>query len=49
MRQEARPLVGGRGVDVSVPDYLAEVVATISHLARRATPRQSAQSVSACA
>jgi magnesium chelatase subunit I len=32
-RQEARPMAVP-GVRVSVPDYLAEVVATISHLAR---------------
>src|SRR5947209_292812 len=33
MRQEARPLSIG-DVKVTVPDYLADVVATISHLAR---------------
>ena len=36
MRQEARPPSVG-GVDVHVPDYLAEVIATISHLARAST------------
>src|SRR5262245_28439113 len=36
VRQEARsPSVGG--VDVRVPEYLAEVIATISHLARAST------------
>ena len=36
VRQEARsPSVGG--IDVHVPDYLAEVIATISHLARAST------------
>jgi magnesium chelatase subunit I len=34
MRQEARPLSVGETVAVSVPDYLAVVVATISQLAR---------------
>jgi magnesium chelatase subunit I len=34
MRQEARPLSVGESVAVSVPDYLAAVVATISQLAR---------------
>ena len=34
VHQEATPL-GDIGVDVEVPDYMAEVVATISHLARR--------------
>jgi len=34
MRQEARPLSVGEAVAVSVPDYLALVVATISQLAR---------------
>ena len=34
MRQEARPLSVGETVGVSVPDYLALVVATISQLAR---------------
>ncbi len=34
MRQEARPLSVGESVAVSVPDYLALVVATISQLAR---------------
>jgi magnesium chelatase subunit I len=34
MRQEARPLSVGETVAVSVPEYLGEVVATISHLAR---------------
>ena len=36
VRQEARPTSVG-GVDVLVPDYLAEVIATISHLARAST------------
>ena len=36
VRQEARsPSVGG--IDVHVPDYLAEVIATLSHLARAST------------
>ena len=36
VRQEARsPSVGG--IDVHVPEYLAEVIATISHLARAST------------
>ena len=34
MRQEARPLSVGESVAVTVPDYLAAVVATISQLAR---------------
>jgi magnesium chelatase subunit I len=34
VNQEATP-IGDVGVDVEVPDYMAEVVATISHLARR--------------
>jgi magnesium chelatase subunit I len=34
MRQEARPLSIGETVGVSVPEYLGEVVATFSHLAR---------------
>ena len=34
MRQEARPLSVGESIAVSVPDYLAAVVATISQLAR---------------
>jgi magnesium chelatase subunit I len=34
MQQEARPLSVGETVAVTVPDYLGEVVATISHLAR---------------
>jgi magnesium chelatase subunit I len=34
MRQEARPLSVGETIAVSVPEYLAEVVATISQLAR---------------
>ena len=36
VRQEARSLSAG-GIDVRVPDYLAEVIATISHLARAST------------
>ena len=36
MRQEARPTSVG-GIDVRVPEYLAEVIATISHLARAST------------
>ena len=36
MRQEARPL-GGDGVHVTVPDFMAEIVATFTHLARRAS------------
>jgi magnesium chelatase subunit I len=34
MRQEARPLSVGETVAVTVPDYLGQVVATLSHLAR---------------
>jgi magnesium chelatase subunit I len=34
VRQEARPLSVPDAADVSVPDYLGEVVATVSHLAR---------------
>jgi magnesium chelatase subunit I len=34
VRQEARPLSVPDAADVSVPDYLGEVVATFSHLAR---------------
>ena len=34
MKQEARPLSIGESVGVSVPEYLGEVVATFSHLAR---------------
>ena len=37
MRQEARPLSVGEIVAVSVPDYLAAVVATLSQLARENT------------
>ena len=37
MRQEARPLSVGEIVAVSVPDYLAAVVATLSQLAREST------------
>ena len=36
VRQEARATSVG-GVDVHVPDYLAEVIATLSHLARAST------------
>ncbi len=36
VKQEARPTSVG-GVDVRVPDYLAEVIATVSHLARAST------------
>jgi magnesium chelatase subunit I len=36
VRQEARPPSVG-GVDVRMPDYLAEVITTISHLARAST------------
>jgi magnesium chelatase subunit I len=34
MKQEARPLSVGETVGVTVPEYLGEVVATFSHLAR---------------
>jgi magnesium chelatase subunit I len=34
VHQEARP-IDGLGVRVTVPDYMTEIVATISHLARR--------------
>jgi magnesium chelatase subunit I len=34
MRQEARPLSVGESIGVTVPDYLGEVVATFSQLAR---------------
>jgi magnesium chelatase subunit I len=36
VRQEARP-TSVNGIDVRVPDYLAEVITTISHLARAST------------
>ena len=36
VRQEARSTSVG-GIDVRVPDYLAEVIATVSHLARAST------------
>jgi magnesium chelatase subunit I len=36
VHQEARPTSVG-GIDVRVPDYLAEVIATVSHLARAST------------
>jgi magnesium chelatase subunit I len=36
MRQEARP-VNVPGVDVQVPDYMAEIIATFSHVARAST------------
>ena len=49
MRQEARPLVDRVGdVQVDVPDYMAEIVATFSHLAR-AEPHQPALGRVACA
>ncbi len=37
MRQEARPLSVGESIGVTVPDYLGEVVATFSQLARAST------------
>ena len=42
MRQEARPLSVGETVAVSVPEYLGEVVATLSQLAREQRTSTSA-------
>ena len=50
MRQEAPVAVASAGARRAVmPDYMAEVVATFSHLARASTPRQPAQRRAACA
>ena len=37
MRQEARPAVGRRRATCAMPDYMEDVVATFSHLARQSS------------